>query len=463
MHHTDPSAHEPAAHTVTEPTGRVLARDLGTLPDGSPAALSGWVHRRRTLANVTFLILRDRSGLAQVVVKDPTTIAEVQRLPEETVVHVTGVVHLSAAPPGGAELVRPVIAALTEPALAPPVELWRPTFGAGLPTLLDHAAVTLRHPRHRAAWQLASASMRGFRCALGQLDFTEIATPKLVGTATESGANVFAVDYFGGPAFLAQSPQFYKQMLVGVFERVFEVGPVFRAEPHDTVRHLAQYTSLDAEIGFIRDHRDVLAVLRHAVAGMVDAIRMYAADAAALLGVELPDVPAEIPVIHFRDALALVGADPEEPDLSPAHERALSTWGRTAYGSDFLAVEGYPMVKRPFYTAPEGYGATPPEGSAGDAQAQLPTASNSFDLLFRGLELTTGGQRLHRPSDYAAALERAGQSPDPLVGYLEAFAHGMPPHGGFAIGLERWVARLTGAENVREVALFPRDLNRLTP
>ena len=437
---------QPTQPTTVAP--RVLARDLASVEPGERVTLAGWIHRRRVLASVTFLVLRDRSGLAQVVVKDRETVDQLSCLPEETVVEVTGTVSANESAPGGAELVEPVITALTEPAVAPPTELWRPTFGAGLPTHLDHAAVTLRHPRHRAAWQLASASMRGFRAALGSLEFTEIATPKLVGTATESGANVFTVDYCGRTAFLAQSPQLYKQMLVGVFERVFEVGPVFRAEPHDTVRHLAQYTSLDAELGFIRDHHDVLAVLREAIAGMVEGIREYAADAAALLGVELPQVPEQFPVLHFSDALARVGADPDEPDLSPAHERALSEWAKTAYGSDFLAVEGYPMGKRPFYTHPQ----------PGDERW-----SNSFDLLFRGLELTTGGQRLHRPSDYAAAMERTGTDPAVLAGYLDAFAHGMPPHGGFAIGLERWVGRLTGAENIREVTLFPRDLHRLEP
>ena len=436
---------QPTRPTTRAP--RVLARDLTAVRPGERATLAGWIHRRRVLASVTFLVLRDRSGLAQVVVKDRETVEQLAGLPEETVVEVSGSVSANESAPGGAELVEPVVTALTEPALAPPTELWRPTFGAGLPTHLDHAAVTLRHPRHRAAWQLASASMRGFRTALSTREFTEIATPKLVGTATESGANVFTVDYFGRTAYLAQSPQLYKQMLVGVFERVFEVGPVFRAEPHDTVRHLAQYTSLDAELGFIRDHRDVLAVLREAVAGMVEGIREHA-PAAALLGVELPQVPEEFPVIHFSDALAKVGADPDEPDLSPAHERALSEWAKAAYGSDFLAVEGYPMGKRPFYTHPQ----------PGDERW-----SNSFDLLFRGLELTTGGQRLHRPSDYAAALERTGTDPSVLAGYLDAFAHGMPPHGGFAIGLERWVGRLTGAENIREVTLFPRDLHRLEP
>ena len=262
--------------------------------------------------------------------------------------------------------------------------------------------------------------MRGFRSALGSLEFTEIVTPKLVGTATESGANVFTVDYFGQPAYLAQTPQLYKQMLVGVFERVFEVGPVFRAEPHDTVRHLAQYTSLDAELGFIRDHRDVLAVLRAALFGMVQSIRTYAAEAASLLGVDLPGVPEEFPVIHFRDALATVGADPDEPDLSPAHERRAQRVGASRVRLGLPCGGGLSdgQAKRPFYTAPGGMrpqGAPPGRGATRRPAWLSPRrtvhGSNSFDLLFRGLELTTGGQRLHRPSDYAAALQRPGIGP----------------------------------------------------
>jgi len=225
---------------------------------------------------------------------------------------------------------------------------------------------------------------------------------------------------------------------------------VFRAEPHDTVRHLAEYVSLDAEFGFISDHRDVLAVLREVVAGMLASVGTRAAAALERLEVELPEIPAEVPVLHFSEALELAGADPNEPDLSPADERAIGEWALKEHGSAFVAVEGYPMVKRPFYTHP---------------QPSDPRWSNSFDLLFRGVELVTGGQRLHRYSDYAAALQANGESPDAPAysSYLQAFKHGMPPHGGFAIGLERFVARLTGAENVREVTLFPRDLHRLTP
>jgi nondiscriminating aspartyl-tRNA synthetase len=239
--------------------------------------------------------------------------------------------------------------------------------------------------------------------------------------------------------------------MVGVFERVYETGPVFRAEPHDTVRHLAEYVSLDAELGFIRDHRDVEALLREVLAGMVDAIASRAAPAVALLGVELPTVPAEIPRVHFHDAQVLIeDATGEnvvgEPDLAPAHERWLGSWALAEHGSDFLFVEGYPMVKRPFYTHPD---------------PARPGFSNSFDLLFRGIELVTGGQRLHRHEDYRAVTDPAMR--ESLAGYLEAFEHGMPPHGGFAIGLERWTARIVGAANVREVTLFPRDVNRLSP
>jgi nondiscriminating aspartyl-tRNA synthetase len=433
----------------TDPTTQVrtLCADLAATPSGSPVRLQGWVHRRRELATVTFLVVRDRSGLAQVVVRKSDA-AQIDKLPEETTVDVVGVATANAQAPGGVEVTEPVITPLTEPAATPPVELWRPTLNASLSTMLDRAPVTWRHPAQRAKWELAAATLRGFRETLDAAGFTEVQTPKFVASATESGANVFEVDYFGRPAYLAQSPQFYKQQLVGVFERVYEVGPVFRAEPHDTVRHLAEYVSLDVELGFIDDHRDVLAVLRDVLAGMVAGVHEHAAAAVERTGAEVPVVPDEIPVIHFRDALALVGAPEDEPDLAPEHERALGAWALAEHGSDFVAVEGYPMAKRPFYTHPQ----------PGEERW-----SNSFDLLFRGLELVTGGQRLHRPSAYDAAIRARGEDPATYAAYLQAFEHGMPPHGGFAIGLERWTSRLTGVANVREVTLFPRDLNRLTP
>jgi len=283
---------------------RILSHEIPPAV-GQTVTVAGWVHRRRRLAAVSFLILRDRSGLSQIVVKAAETQALLDELGEETVVQVTGTVAANPQAPGGAEIVDPVIEPLTEPARTPPIELWRPTVGAGLPVVLDNAPVALRHPAVRAGWEVAAAALHGFRSTLDGLDFTEIQTPKIVGTATESGANVFALDYFGGPAYLAQSPQFYKQTMVGVFERVYEVGPVFRAEPHDTVRHLAEYVSLDAEFGFIGDHRDVLAVLRDVLAGMLASVGSRAGTALERLGVELPEIPVDVPVLHFSEALKL--------------------------------------------------------------------------------------------------------------------------------------------------------------
>jgi nondiscriminating aspartyl-tRNA synthetase len=432
--------------TVSAPSTtpqRVLASQLTTRPPGSEVRLQGWLHRRRDLSNVSFLVLRDRSGLAQVVVAGA---AEIPAMSEEAVLSVTGTVKANAAAPNGVEVTDPSIEVLSRPTAPPTVELWRPSPKASLPVLLDEAPVAWRHPRQKALWQISAAALRGFRATLESLDFTEIQTPKIVGNVTESGANVFRLDYFGKPAYLAQSPQFYKQHMVGVFERVYETGPVFRAEPSDTVRHLAEYVSLDAELGFIRDHREVLALLREVLAGMVDAVG--ACRATALLELDLPVVPAEFPLIHFSDALRLAGAPPDEPDLAPAHERALGEWALREHGSDFLAVEGYPMRKRPFYTHP---------------QPDDPRWSNSFDLLFRGTELVTGGQRLHRYDDYVTAIRQQGEEPEVYVDYLKAFAGGMPPHGGFAIGLERFTANLTRSENIRQVTLFPRDLNRVRP
>ncbi len=420
---------------------------------GQTVALSGWLHRLRRLRQVSFLILRDRTGFAQIVIEDPAVVALVDQLPLESVLHVSGIVESVEQAPQGVEIHHPTVSVISAASEPPAFDLFRPVIKAQLPTQLDHAPVALRHPRLSSTWKLAASAMAGFREALTREQFTEIQTPKIVASATESGANVFSLDYFGTPAYLAQSPQFYKQIMVGVYERVFEVGPVFRAEPHATTRHLAQYTSLDAEMGFIEDHRTVMHLLTQVIGGMLARIQRENAAALAQLVVELPHVPAEIPSIHFREAhtryFEATGEDVRgEPDLSPAQERWLGEWAQQEYGSAFLFVTGYPMVKRPFYTHPD--------------PAQ-PAYSNSFDLLFRGVELVTGGQRLHRYEDYRHALEQRGLSAAPFEEYLQAFKHGMPPHGGFAIGLERFVAQLIGAKNVREVALFPRDMTRLTP
>src|SRR5258708_1358716 len=278
-------------------------------------------------------------------------------------------------------------------------------------------------------------------------------SPKIVAAATESGATVFRLDYFGRPAYLAQSPQLYKQILVGVYERVYEVGPVFRAEPHDTTRHLNEYVSLDAEMGFIRDHFDVMALLRDTIAGILAALAAGCPAELVLVGVALPPVPDAIPHIHFAEAQELIlrlhGVDVRgEPDLSPQDERWLGEWARAEHDSDLLYVTGYPTKKRAFYTAPD---------------PARPEYSNSFDLLLRGTEPVSGSQRLHRYEDYLAVLAERGLSPEPFAGYLEAMRYGMPPHGGFAIGLEPLLMQLTRVPSIKLATLFPRDVHRLAP
>lgn len=422
---------------------------------GQRVRLAGWVHNLRRLGGVNFLILRDGWGAVQGVTEDETELAPLLAagLGPETVIVLEGEVVSEAQAPGGCELHKLAIEVISPVAEELPVPINKRALKASLPTLLDHAVTANRHPARRAIFRLAAGAMAGFRATLAARGFTEIQTPKIVASATESGANVFKLDYFGRPAFLAQSPQFYKQIMVGVFERVYEVGPVFRAEPHDTTRHVNEYVSLDVEFGFIENHFTVMAMARAVVAGMLESLRTSCAAELTLLEADLPAVPTAIPHIHFADAQQLIldrhGVDVRgEPDLSPQDERWLGAWAQETFSSDFLFVTGYPMVKRPFYTHPD---------------PERPAYSNSFDLLFRGTELITGGQRLHLYADYLAALARAGYPTEPFATYLETFRYGMPPHGGFAIGLERLLLQLLGAANLRLVTLFPRDQTRTTP
>ncbi|HYI24582.1 MAG TPA: aspartate--tRNA(Asn) ligase [Thermomicrobiales bacterium] len=430
---------------------RVWTRDLASRA-GNPASISGWIHHRRSLKSVCFLIIRDGTGTSQVVVEDKELRDRVEQLPHETVIRIDGDAVANRQAPDGVELRACGMDVLSQPVQEPPIELFRPQVSAQLPTQLDAAAVALRHPVRASVQRIAAAAVSGFRSTLTAQDFIEISTPKIIGTTPEGGANVFELDYFGRTAYLAQSPQLYKQIMVGVFERVFETAPAFRAEPHDTARHLSQFLSLDAEIGFIDNHVTVMEMVRTAVAGMVDAVGRLDLER-SLPGFTCPAVPATIPHIHIADALGLISVATNEdvrnePDLAPAHERWLGEWAVQEHGSDWLFVTGYPMSKRPFYTHPD---------------PSNPMWSNSFDLLFRGMEIVTGGQRLHQYEAYLDALAARGIDMTGFSGYLDAFRYGMPPHGGFALGLERFVARIAGIGNVRETTLFPRDMQRLMP
>ncbi len=420
---------------------------------GERVKVSGWLHHLRQLGGISFIVLRDGWGIIQAVTESTEDLEPLNGLSLESVISLEGAVTVAPAAPGGVELHQPNITVLTPISESPPLALNKRELKANLPTLLNHAVVANRHPQRQALFRLAAGIMGGFRTTLNEHHFVEIQTPKMVASATESGSNVFQLDYFGRPAYLAQSPQFYKQIMVGVFQRVYEIGPVFRAEPHDTSRHVNEYISLDVEFGFIENHFTVMALLRDVIAGIFNTLASQYAAEITFLKATIPQVPATIPHIEFNAAQELIferhGVDVRgEPDLSPQDERWLGEWAKEEYNSDFLFVTGYPMSKRPFYTHPN---------------PQNPQFSNSFDLLFRGTELVTGGQRLHRYEDYTNALMAAQLPMEPFETYLEAFRYGMPPHGGFAIGLERLIMQLLHLSNLRLATLFPRDLARLTP
>lgn len=424
-------------------TSRSLVRDLPSLLSQS-VTLQGWVHSRRDLGGIKFLLLRDRSGIVQCVF-------EQGELPiGESCVQVWGVVVVSDKAPGGLEVRAEGLSLIAEAVEPAPIEIPKEAWHTNPDTILEYRYVSLRGLKARAALKVQAELVRGFRKYLNEQEFTEIFTPKLVAAGAEGGANLFEVDYYGQRAFLAQSPQLYKQIMVGVYERVFEVAPVYRAELHHTSRHLSEYLSLDVELGFIDSDADVMALQEALLKAMVAHVSQACRDELALLEAELPAVNGAFPRIPLLVARELVaeryGHQSGGKDLDPEAERLVGRWAKEEFGSDFVFVTNYPQAARPFYAYPTPDGLT-----------------RGLDLLFRGVEITSGGQRIH---EYAMLLEqlKARQlEPEAFKGYLEVFKYGMPPHGGFAIGAERLTALLLGIQNIRFARAFPRDGSRLQP
>ena len=432
-------------------TERLELKDIiGGAHRNETVQVSGMVHAKRPVGGgLTFLKLRKRDGLLQCTCGERV---DVSKVPEESAVVVTGRLREELRAPGGVELVAEGIEVLSRPAAVMPVPIPKAKLNVNLDTELGLRPVVLRHLRERSVFRVQECLGRAFRDYLRDQGFTEIHTPKIVHAEAEGGSNIFRLDYFGRKAFLAQSPQFYKQTMVGVYERVFELAPVFRAEKHSTARHLNEYTSMDFEMGFINSFEDVMAMetgfLQHAMALLREE---YAQDVERL-GIRIPDVSA-VPCIRFDEAKRLAaeryGYSIRDPyDLEPEEEHAIGRYAREVWESDFVFVTHYPSKKRPFYAMDD------PE----DPQYTL-----SFDLLFRGLEVTTGGQRIHDYRAQVAKMEARGMDPADFESYLMAHRHGLPPHGGLGIGLERLTMQLCGLDNVRYACLFPRDLSRLEP
>ena len=419
---------------------------------GQEVRVSGAVHAIRDMGNVAFVILRKREGLLQCVFEEGVSKFDLKDLREADTVEVTGVLTESVKAPGGIEIHLSELKILSEPEEPMPLAINKWKLNTSLEAKLNYRPISLRNIRERAKFKIQEGIVRGFRDFLYQEGFTEIHTPKIGARSAEGGANMFRLDYFHRPAVLQQSPQFYKQMMVGVFDRVFETGPVFRAEKHNTKRHLNEYTSLDFEMGYIDGFEDLMAMETGFLQYTMELLGRDYSRELKILGVELPKTD-QIPAVRFDEIKRLVsenyGRKIRNPfDLEPEEETLISRYAKEEWDADFVFVTHYPTKKRPFYAMED------PEDS---------TYTLSFDLLFRGMEITTGGQRIHDYSQLMAKMEKRGMTEEGMEQYLSAFKHGMPPHGGLGIGLERLTMKLVGEDNVRETTLFPRDMSRLEP
>lgn len=435
---------------------RTLISDLGQQV-GERVMIQGSVSVRRDQGKMVFFDFRDRSGAVQGVTlpAEAEALAVAKQLRAEYVVSVEGVVNKRPdknvnpeVQNGDIELEVKAITILAEAAEMP----FARDADLNLDTYLDHLPLTLRTDRSRAIFKVQAEIVKAYRAFLATEGFTEFQAPKLIGDDAEGSGEVFEVKYlYEKTAHLATSPQLYKQIMVGVFERVFTTGNVFRAEKHSTTRHLNEYTSIDMEMGFIKDHTDIMAMENRLMQAITEHVRTTCAKEFALLGAEIPVVPDIIPRMKLREAQELIfketGKDKRaEPDLEPEDERWLCEWAKKEHDSDFVFVTHYPVSKRPFYTMED---------------QNDPGYTNSFDLLFRGIEITTGGQRRHQYDNLVAGAKMKGLNPENFSFYLEAFKYGMPPHGGWGMGLERLTAKFLNLPNVKEATLFPRDINRI--
>ena len=393
---------------------------------GKTVKMNGAVHNIRDMGEFAFVILRKAEGLVQCVYEEGKTEFDLKNLKEESAVEVTGVVELEERAPQDFELRLTGIRVLSEPAETMPIAINKWKMNTSLETRLSLRPVSLRNVRERAKFKIQEGIVRGFREFLSSQGFTEVHTPKIVSRGAEGGANVFKLNYFNKKAELGQSPQFYKQMMVGVFDRVFEVAPVFRAEKHNTTRHLNEYIGLDFEMGYIDSFEDVMAMETGFLKYTMELLKSEYKKELDMLGIDLPSI-SQIPHVRFAEAKQLVSEKYNRKirnpfDLEPEEEVLIGRYFKEEYDSDFVFVTHYPSKKRPFYAMDD------PE----DTSVTL-----SFDLLYKGLEITTGGQRIHDYQMILEKMEKRGMDPEDIKDYLMIFKYGMPPHGGLGIGLER--------------------------
>jgi len=431
---------------------------------GRKIKVCGWINSRRDHGKLIFINLRDRSGILQVVFRLADSNQQLatisQKLRPEWVVCIEGEVKerpKGAENPevetGKIEIIAEKLEILAMVKKEMPLDLSKKELKMKLSTLLKERVLTLRHEKSRAIFRVFETVLGAYRKVMKKLDFVEIKTPKIIGTASEGGANFFTFDYFGKKAFLAQSPQFYKQIAVGMFERVFEIGPVFRKEPHFTTRHLNEYISLDAEMGFIENFNEIMDELEKVIKFILKSIWKENKKDLKLFSAEPPKIPKRIPRIKLREIRKIIKEKyqyeiPEDSDIDPKGEELAGKWAREKWKSDLVFLTHYPKSCRPFYTMPD---------------KENPEETLSFDLLFKGVEIATGSQRIHKAEELIKNIKEFKLDPKDFKFYIDTFKYGMPPHGGWALGCERIVYKILNLPTIKEATLFPRDVKRLVP
>jgi nondiscriminating aspartyl-tRNA synthetase len=422
---------------------RIYARDIASHA-GERISCAGWVHRRRSLGKVSFILLRDRSGIVQTVWDEEPDLSL------ESVIRVEGRVESNEKAPGGYEVQVNSFQLLSRAEPDLPVAVNQDPSGLGIDALLDNRMLTLRNPKIRSIFHLQSDILDYFGEYLRSRDFTEIKSSKLIGSGSEGGTGLFEVAYFDRSVYLAQSPQLYKQAMVASgMERVFEIGAAYRAEKHETPRHLNEYVSLDIEMGFIESDQELMDLEVDILSHIFKRVKENNEDILAQWDAQVPEseAVAKAPRIAYDEARAIIAERLGKRvfDLNPEGERELCGWALEEAGVEMLFVHSFPRKKRPFYTYPDG------------------KKTLSFDCIFRGLEITSGGRRINEYKMLVENLKKFSLAPEDMEDYLQVFKYGAPPHGGFAIGLERLTQKILGLENIKEASLFPRDRRRVKP
>ncbi len=415
--------------------------------EGQKITIKGRILNMRNLGNVVFLIVQDYTGTIQVVFNKSVEV----KIGDS--VAIEGVAEKEPRSKYGFEIQGGTIEVVSSVVEDLPFDLAKNDLNLNLSTLLDYRTLSLRHPKVQAIFKLYDIFLKGYETVMREEGFTEVKTPKILGVATEGGANFFKVKYFGKEATLAQSPQFYKQIMVGVFERVFEIGSTFRAEPHFTTRHVNEYISLDAEMGYIKDFYDVIEMLNKVLKKIFLMIEKEGKQYLNMYNIKISEVPDNIPMVKLSEIRKIVKEKynysiPDGTDIDPEGERLAGKYTKEEFNSDFIFITHYPWKEKPFYTM---------------QSKENPEETYGFDLIYKGLEIVTGSQRIHTYKELMGNMGKKKIKPDGMEFYLETFKYAMPPHGGWGWGSERTIQQILELPSIKEAILFPRDVKRLVP